>query len=472
MPTNPIDDLFKEKLSNFEAPPNDSSWGKILAQLSAMPNAVWATQYLRFIYGSLALLFIALPLAYFIFSQNNPTKSIIEPPKTAAIQAKETETKSVQVKAEHEEITLDKATIQPHLKQSVEKEEKKEQKKAVSKKKKSQKEGLSTKKKSKTIREKKETVNHQLASFSSNQTNSGYAQKDDKPKRKSKRKNKPQQRMMIKSPVLSNLDPLPNPWLAEPQLPYGLENVSTEIDYYPIPLKATGRFAANNEKNLRGEAATKEEIAQSFYKLKGLHIGATFAYNTVWILNQNTYGQFGKYELAYKPKTGYYYGGVLGYDIGNHFGIQLEYHYRSTQGQDYQDRIKRKTYNRQIDMQYQNIPLIFKYKIPSISGEFDRPASFNLLVGVQYSKLYSATQQLNGQEMIITERFRKQDISAVLGLEYNAYISNSLFFSVGIRGSFSVSDINDSKWQNTIGAKSSRNSIVGANVGLHYRIFK
>jgi hypothetical protein len=217
----------------------------------------------------------------------------------------------------------------------------------------------------------------------------------------------------------------------------------------------------------------KSEIPQNYYNLKGLHVGVIGAINTVWILNQNTYGQFGKYELAYKVKLGYYFGGEIGYDISNHFGIQAEYHYRSVQGQDYADRIKRVKYSRSVDLEYQNFPLLFKIKTPSISNEFDRPSSINFLVGIQYSMLKMAKQKLNSQESYITERFRKQDIGAILGLEYNAYLGNRLFFSAGIRGTFGLIDMNSKEWKNASdrGLNSSHNAIIGLNVGLHYKLF-
>ncbi|MBX7182697.1 MAG: porin family protein [Bacteroidia bacterium] len=459
MSTNELDKLFRDGLQNMENTPNERVWGRIMSNLNARPNPSESKQFLKLIYGGIAILLVAIPLSYWLL---NPTRSATNQtllsPRTSeqANKIAETNKASNSVNAVN---SANKTNLESAGNSS-------------------------------------NSIEQQSGLFASNQTlntNSGSPKNNENqgsvsgqtPTNKPRKSKKVKEKKQTEKPARFRFQSIPNrsPLIENPSaetaslatssaLPYGLVTLPDANEYYTLPFRQVGNLEPKTNTNIETRS-DKKEIPQNFYKLKGLHFGFIGAVNTVWILNQNTYGQFGKYEMAYKVKLGYYYGAELGYDFSNRFGVQAEYHYRSTQGQDYADKIKRKNIRRSVDLVYQNIPLIFKFKSPRISGEFDRPSSVNVLFGVQYSMLYYAKQKLNNQELIISERFRKNDIGVVFGLEYNAFLSDRLFVSTGIRGTVGLLDMNSKEWENTgtSGSKSSHNATVGFNLGLHYKLF-
>jgi hypothetical protein len=454
MSNNELDNLFKESLQHLEEKPNDRVWGKVLSELNGRPSPSETKSFLRMVYGGIGFLLISIPLCYWLFSSTNQPMGSTN----AATEQSVTPT----VKSEQTASTLENQTLFAAADQ-----QQKENSSSF--------DGSSnhggkmkpSKQETQTQQTQKEPRKHNAKSRSKSNTTSSKAA----PKRFTFNGATPS----AKSPMVQSQPLETNVQTATAQLPYGSVQLPASADYInSLPLRKMSKVGELEEGYIQPKLEReKSEIPQNYYNLKGLHLGVIGAINTVWILNQNTYGQFGKYEMAYKIKLGYHFGGEIGYDITNHFGIQAEYHYRSAQGQDYADRIKRVKYNRSVDLEYQNFPLLFKIKSPSISGEFDRPSCVNFLVGLQYSYLKMAKQKLNAQESYITERFRKHDIGAIIGVEYNAYLANHLFFSAGIRGTFGLIDMNSKEWENPTdeGKNSSHNAIIGLNLGLHYKLF-
>jgi len=94
----------------------------------------------------------------------------------------------------------------------------------------------------------------------------------------------------------------------------------------------------------------------------------------------------------------------------------------------------------------------------------------NFIGGIEYGYLLSANENLMGTNMDITDRFNHNDISLLAGLEYNLYFGHHFFFAAGLRGSYSLLDINAPGWKLEPGTGSSRNVIFGGNFGINYLI--
>jgi hypothetical protein len=452
MSNNELDNLFKESLQHLEEKPNERVWGKVLSELNGRPSPSETKSFLRMVYGGIGFFLISVPLFYWLFSSDFHQLTFN---KSASEQAVITKFEREQPSTVVEEKGNLIETIQKQKTESL------EESTSQSGKLKPSKQATQAQKSPKDLSKLTATPRAKGNAIRIKETPKRFVFNTANSSAKSP--------LVLSQPVETNVQ------TSSVQLPNGSIQLPVINDYYrTLPLRKMNKVGELQRGYIHHKLEReKSEIPQNYYNLKGLHVGVIGAINTVWILNQNTYGQFGKYELAYKVKLGYYFGGEIGYDISNHFGIQAEYHYRSVQGQDYADRIKRVKYSRSVDLEYQNFPLLFKIKTPSISNEFDRPSSINFLVGIQYSMLKMAKQKLNSQESYITERFRKHDIGAILGLEYNAYLGKRLFFSAGIRGTFGLIDMNSKEWKNASdrGLNSSHNAIIGLNVGLHYKLF-
>ncbi len=197
---------------------------------------------------------------------------------------------------------------------------------------------------------------------------------------------------------------------------------------------------------------TSSSIAQ---KGKELIFGAGGAVTSVWIMNQNFYGEP---EVDYAPKMGYAISFNLGYNFTENISAITELQY-SLQGQKYEgkqniDGFKYKV-KRDINLRYLNIPLFFKYAF----GTED--VKFRVLAGPQIGILLEATQDytrdgkkqggelinLDGDSFVpyasnITDRFEQIDISMTFDIGADIHISDKFYVSAGIRGNYGFKDIN------------------------------
>lgn len=195
----------------------------------------------------------------------------------------------------------------------------------------------------------------------------------------------------------------------------------------------------------------------SIFAQKGheLIVGVSGAVTSVWIMNQNFYGEP---ELDYAPKTGYAVSFNLGYNFTENLSFMTEAQY-SIQGQKYEDKqtIGGVKYNaeRDISLTYLNFPLFIKYAFGTASTKF------RFMVGPQFSKLLDATQtytrdgktlgteaeDLNGNSFLtdaedITDRFISNDVSIALDVGADIHLSDNFFLSPGFRMNYGFKDIN------------------------------
>lgn len=221
-------------------------------------------------------------------------------------------------------------------------------------------------------------------------------------------------------------------------------------------------------------------------KGKEIIIGGGAAFTSVWILNQNFYGEP---ELNYAPKVGYAVSFNLGYHFTENLGFQTEIQY-SMQGQKYDDKqiIDEVKYDakRDITLRYINVPLLIKYAFGTSSTKF------RFMAGPQISYLLEATQEytrdgkklgttainLNGKEFRtdagnISNRFQEYDVSIVGDLGADIHLNDKLFFSPGIRINYGLTDINEEAYHlpDKDGEYTpSHNFWFGCYIGLFYKI--
>jgi hypothetical protein len=186
-----------------------------------------------------------------------------------------------------------------------------------------------------------------------------------------------------------------------------------------------------------------------------LLIGADVSLTSVWIMNQNFYGEP---ECNYAPKMGYGASFNLGYHVTENIGFRVELQY-SVQGQKYEDKqvideVKYDT-KRDITLEYINVPLLFKYAFGKSTTKF------RILAGPQLGYLLSATQtykrdgktlgttavNLDGETFQtdakdITDRFIQYDIGMAVDLGADIPLSYKIFFSPGFRMNYGFKDIN------------------------------
>jgi opacity protein-like surface antigen len=220
---------------------------------------------------------------------------------------------------------------------------------------------------------------------------------------------------------------------------------------------------------------------------KGLHVGFKAGLTSAWILNQNNartledYPDIAKSELAYKLKFGYGFGGVLGYNFNNNYGIQSELLYEQT-GQNYEDNFQPLggplNAIRQIDLTYFSIPVLFKFT----SKKKDNIKAY-ALAGPQFNLLLKSSELviLNGIEkkdaLTASEKFRDFDAGFALGGGMDIFFMQNFYISFGMYNYVGLSDINSNKVRDFISKndseyQGSKNFRAGLNVGFHYLLNK
>jgi hypothetical protein len=210
--------------------------------------------------------------------------------------------------------------------------------------------------------------------------------------------------------------------------------------------------------------------------------------NSVWIINQNSYGDK---EYDYKLDLGGGGGLVLGYNVTDHFGFQTEIK-TSKQGQKYEDHINN-SLTREVRLNYIAIPVLVKV-IGGSSG-----VKFYANGGVQFNSLTKATLLGNyegnpSSNIDAKERFKSSDIGLNFGLGGDISLTEFLYLNVGMSFFYSFRDINSDnpkstlyndyaatpvgtagpqgwQWPDAGGSgtyEASKNATGGFSIGLHY----
>jgi hypothetical protein len=222
-------------------------------------------------------------------------------------------------------------------------------------------------------------------------------------------------------------------------------------------------------------------LAASTFAQIGLYAGAGGGFNSVWILNQNTFGRDDR-ELNYEKK----FGTVFGLRVGNNFtpnlGLSLEANLIQG-GQKYTDVFGNdETHVKDIRLNSVQIPLLLRYRgYPFGSGAF-------FAIGPYVSILNKAevTYTINNEEVTNypdgfapeyagmapaddKELFRSNEVGVLgeLGIDIQA-VEGKLFISPSIRVQYGLTDLNAEAYSVHDTYEPSHTAIGGFNLSLYY----
>jgi hypothetical protein len=215
---------------------------------------------------------------------------------------------------------------------------------------------------------------------------------------------------------------------------------------------------------------------------KGFYFGIAGSGNSTWITNQNNYGLP---EMDYAQT--FTFGGNLGvgYDFNNHIGLKLEFGLNQI-SEKYKDSRGDSTLDRQVKLNYFNIPILFRYRTGG------KVAKFYVAAGPQFNFLRSAAQTYNyngkpysdtlrtlsnqkfniGDEDI-KERYNNFDVVARMDLGVNITVVEHLMIDVGLTMGYGLLDINSSDYhlKDFSGAYHPSHTVFGGlTVGLSYHL--
>jgi hypothetical protein len=223
-------------------------------------------------------------------------------------------------------------------------------------------------------------------------------------------------------------------------------------------------------------------------KGKELIFGLGGGITNTWIINQNFYGEP---EVDYAPKMGYAASFNLGFNFTENIAVMTELQY-SAQGQKYSgsqsfDGNNFTTVERDIKLNYLNIPVFFKYMF----GEGN--TRFRLMGGPQFGILMDATQDylrdgkvqptyivnadgdvVNAAAKEIKDRYESLDIGVAFDFGADINLSDQFFVTMGMRFNYGFKDINVPAYHldNSKGEPydKSNNLWGGLYVGINYRL--
>ncbi len=220
-------------------------------------------------------------------------------------------------------------------------------------------------------------------------------------------------------------------------------------------------------------------------KGKELIIGVGGSLSSVWIQNQNFYGEP---EIEYAAKMGYAGSFNLGYNFTENISVITELQY-SLQGQKYDGKQNFNGNNydvtRDISLTYFNVPLFFKYAF----GTAD--TKFRFMIGPQIGILMDATQEYlrdgeriqtvietNDFEFVtdepdIKDRFESNDIGLAFDVGADIHVSDQFYISPGFRINYGFNDINAETFRlNDIDGEytPSHNFVGGLYISINYKI--
>ncbi len=215
-----------------------------------------------------------------------------------------------------------------------------------------------------------------------------------------------------------------------------------------------------------------------------MHLGPKVAYQSVWLLNQNNYGLS---EMDYKLTSGPAYGGSIGVDYGDNWGVQLEFQF-AHMGQNYEDNIGLQliyglndvfVVRKEVDLIYGQVPLLVRYRN---GGE---KAKFLGVFGPQVGIRGEATLRyfLDGDSAPFAEIpggiydeltgpedfFQTLDFGLAGGAGAEFYLGSSFYFRLLGRFYVGLTDINTEPTRGAPEYAGTRNASFGLEAGFGVR---
>lgn len=205
--------------------------------------------------------------------------------------------------------------------------------------------------------------------------------------------------------------------------------------------------------------------------VKNLIIGTTFIYSNSWLFNNDTYEGFSKNNLNQTNLSfGNSYAVLLGYDLSNYSTVQAEWSINNKQEQDYVRYYEGKQVQKKIIINYTYFDLLLKKKEPKLVFKKRIPVSLNYIAGIQYSYLKSVSRMINGNTRSVKNRYRKDNYSLVVGVEYQLTVKHLWVISSGLRADIGLRNIYAGNGVTPASFNRTYNSSIGLNVGINYTI--
>ncbi len=202
------------------------------------------------------------------------------------------------------------------------------------------------------------------------------------------------------------------------------------------------------------------------------YLGFTSSFNNTYIVDAKA---IKSNSLSYESTFGISYGIQAGYIFSKHWGMEVAWLLNSWEGQNYRNA---NLYGRTTDLNYteksialtySQVPLLVQYKVPKFSGLLNTPVNFNLTFGGEYGRLIAFRMDNEKEDVQSNELFRRSEIAGVLGFDYDFFVTKPVFYSLGLRGSYS-SNIFKANAPDYLDFKTPHNLLIGFHAAVNFSL--
>jgi hypothetical protein len=195
---------------------------------------------------------------------------------------------------------------------------------------------------------------------------------------------------------------------------------------------------------LRPDSISRISIRDSFGKLmhsKTIEFGMTGSVKNTWLLNRTTFTGLEKHTMnTTLPDFGKDIGLVFCYNFAPRFSAQAEGMFLSQMGQRYKEYRHGNYVTRNVDLSFYGLNLLLKYSRNKIIN--GQPLNAHgLLAGFYAGALKKATESISGEVFDIRAAYSSYDYGALLGYEYNRYLSRRLVLTSGLRINYGFANV-------------------------------
>jgi hypothetical protein len=233
----------------------------------------------------------------------------------------------------------------------------------------------------------------------------------------------------------------------------------------PVP-EITSRYFnyENHTANIKQKYYDEVTNYSPQLNLKGFNIGVAGSYLQTSVLeNGNIFKGDKPIQPALKFSTAKSI--TIGYNFNNRIGVQADYYYNTILGQNYVLSEDDKLVQKSLTLYYNQVPVTFKLKVPRISDFTQKPVVSNYIAGIQYGKL---TEYHIPQEKLYAgqnDLFKAYDLSLLLGIDYDVFLGDRTYLTLGARTAISN---NISTQQYPFDEYAKRNFTLGIRASLNY----
>jgi outer membrane protein W len=209
--------------------------------------------------------------------------------------------------------------------------------------------------------------------------------------------------------------------------------------------------------------------------MNGLYVGpeGTAGSNFMWVSNSFKSDLLGS-NVHFKPGIAMQGGLVVGYNFFNHLGVETgaHYDYRTTA---YSANNFDMPVNGNMRLTFIDVPLNFRYQWSSYLQKINKPASFTVSAGLQYSYLARAAVDMNAKtsEFSMNNTYNGKPLlsSNYLGFQagigYDLYLHKNFLWNVGVQAGIMGNAADVSTWL-TKNSQDYSSLTVGLHTGIRF----